>query len=325
MTTTHAHASTLIVGAGLTGSLVAHGLAAAGETVLVLDKGRGPGGRLSVRRTESGSFAHGCPLAATAAWVDALPAAHRRNLGLGDAPAASDPRVHALPKHLLGAMLEGRIEARFGMQVADIQRAGGLWQLRDADRRVLGEAQRLVLTAPPPQSAALLSELQPEWCARLRALELAPNWSVLLARDAAQAPPDWAALRPSSARVLAQEVLPGPDAACLAVRRWVVQLDAAFSVDLLEAEPSQVLEAVLGPLGLQPSDFRYAGAHRWRYARVLDPLPDPILLCETTALAVCGDAFAAATPSAPGHADLARCAASAAALLDRWRPRTAFA
>ncbi|SDD69956.1 NAD(P)-binding protein [Aquimonas voraii] len=317
MPTLPLQANTVVIGAGLTGSLIARGLSAAGDSVAVIDKGRGPGGRLSVRRTDSGSFAHGCPLSTVSAWLQALPREPLQALGLPDSPGVDDPRVQALPRHLL----EG-IASRFGAQVVRIERAGERWRLWDADAALLAEARRLVLTAPAPQSAALLAGLQPEWSRRLGALGLAPAWALLLAQDATRPGPDWAKLASPALRVLPQDSLPEADAAGPAVRRWVVQLGDAHSAALLEASPAQVLDAVLGLLGLGTADFLHSSAHRWRYARVLDPLPEPALVCARSELAVCGDAFAGTAGAAGPMADLQRCLASARALLDVWKYRT---
>ena len=53
----------VIVGAGVSGALVARRLTDAGWKVLVLDKGRGPGGRTSTRRTPEHAFDHGAQYA----------------------------------------------------------------------------------------------------------------------------------------------------------------------------------------------------------------------------------------------------------------------
>ena len=53
------HADCLIVGAGLAGLVATGSLQRRGFTVLVLDKGRGVGGRLATRSFEGGRFDYG--------------------------------------------------------------------------------------------------------------------------------------------------------------------------------------------------------------------------------------------------------------------------
>lgn len=299
-------ANTAIIGAGLTGAWIASGLASAGADVLVLDKGRGPGGRLSVRRSDCGSFAHGCPLEAIANWAGTLPADSLQARGLGSTMAASDPRLQALPRHLLAG-----VPTRYETQVARIERGEAGWRLLDASGSAIAEARRLVLTAPAPQSAALLHDLQPDWSRRLRALRCAPAWCVLLAQPADQAEPDWRRLAPGLAEVQAQDALPGEG-----TRRWVLQLSEAASIERLQDSPQALLQAVLSQLGSEPSQWLHAAAHRWRYARVCEPLHEPLLLDDALQLAVCGDAFAGGRDDS----DLQRCRRSAEALLQRWLP-----
>ncbi len=49
----------IIIGAGLAGLIAARELDAAGADVLVLDKGRSPGGRLATRRVGGATLDHG--------------------------------------------------------------------------------------------------------------------------------------------------------------------------------------------------------------------------------------------------------------------------
>ena len=57
------HSDFLVIGAGMAGLACAAALARSGARVTVLDKGRGPGGRMAARRVEIGgetvSFDHG--------------------------------------------------------------------------------------------------------------------------------------------------------------------------------------------------------------------------------------------------------------------------
>ena len=59
------HADILIIGAGLAGLSAANALQAAGHDVLVVDKGRGLGGRLAGRRIDNASFDHGAQFMTT--------------------------------------------------------------------------------------------------------------------------------------------------------------------------------------------------------------------------------------------------------------------
>jgi predicted NAD/FAD-dependent oxidoreductase len=263
-----------------------------------------------VRRSDWGSFAHGCPPAEVQR--HALAAAEvRQALALqGGGDAAADVAALALPRLLL----EG-IEARYQATVARIERSGGRWRLLDTEGGPLAEAARLVVTAPAPQSAALLAEVQPAWSQRLQALRWRPNWSLLLALPADVETPDWRAAGDWLARV--QEQMDPSDAVGPATaRRWVLQLSDAASKAVLEARPEAVLEALHERLGVRPG-WCHAAAHRWRFARVIEPLPDALLLDDSLQLAVCGDAFAAGQ----ADSDLGRCLASAGALISAWAER----
>jgi renalase len=59
MTTEKTSVDVIVIGAGLSGLIAAHTVQANGVRVVVLDKGRGVGGLLATRRTDSGVFDHG--------------------------------------------------------------------------------------------------------------------------------------------------------------------------------------------------------------------------------------------------------------------------
>jgi predicted NAD/FAD-dependent oxidoreductase len=59
MMTPDSHVDAIVIGAGVSGLIAARTVQANGARVLVLDKGRGVGGRLATRRTASGVFDHG--------------------------------------------------------------------------------------------------------------------------------------------------------------------------------------------------------------------------------------------------------------------------
>ncbi len=59
MITSTLQADVIVIGAGLSGLLAAGKLNASGYRVIVLDKGRGVGGRLATRRMDGAVFDHG--------------------------------------------------------------------------------------------------------------------------------------------------------------------------------------------------------------------------------------------------------------------------
>ena len=83
--TEEATADAIVIGAGLSGLIAAGTLQANGARVLVLDKGRGVGGRLATRRTHSGIFDHGAQF--FTAGDPQIPFAGRSVAGGGDRAA----------------------------------------------------------------------------------------------------------------------------------------------------------------------------------------------------------------------------------------------
>lgn len=171
-------ASIAIIGAGLAGLAAGRALADAGHTVTIFEKSRGVGGRAATRRAEGCSFDHGAQYfkaddAAAAALVAAGPAPAdigrpvwtfdaAGRIAAGDPAQNADPKwtwpagLTALPKYLARGL-----EVRTEVTVAALQEmgAGGResgFALLGADGQVLGAADRVLLTAPAPQSAAIV-------------------------------------------------------------------------------------------------------------------------------------------------------------------------
>lgn len=147
---------TVIVGAGISGLLLARALQARGESSLVLEKSRGFGGRLAVKRVGEAVFDSGAQFLtardpAFVALVDDW-----RKAGLLAAWPGSDsrligrPAMNAVPK----ALAEGLAVLR-EHKVTAARPDGAGWMLELENRSPLA-AHRLVLTCPVPQALALL-------------------------------------------------------------------------------------------------------------------------------------------------------------------------
>ncbi|MDP1874157.1 NAD(P)/FAD-dependent oxidoreductase [Phenylobacterium sp.] len=300
-----------VIGAGMAGLSCAQALSAAGHAVQVLDKGRGPGGRMSTRRTalEAGevSFDHGAQFFTVrdpafaeraAAWVEAGVAAPW--------PAAGPEAMVGVPgmNAPIRAMAQG-LDVTWQARVDEIARAGEAWRLGGEGFAPLS-ADAVVVATPSEQAAALLAEVAPDMAAQAAAVISEPCWTVMAAFAAPLTLPDvvreagplaWAA------RNSAKPGRTGPEA-------WVLQASPDWSRDHLEDAADTVAEALLDLLAKaegQPLPARLSlQAHRWRYARTTAQGGAPLWSAEMW-IGACGDWLARARVEAAwrsGH-DLA--------------------
>lgn len=165
----------VIVGAGVSGLLAARKLERAGWETVVLDKGRGVGGRMATRRVADGVFDHGAQFFTARSdefkklveeWLEAG-AAVEWSRGFADAGGERPPDRHpryrgssgmtSIPKHLAGGL-----DVRTGERAVHVLRSGAGWEARtESGLAEYGDA--LLLTAPAPQSLALVGGLVPTY------------------------------------------------------------------------------------------------------------------------------------------------------------------
>ena len=173
MTDSHRY-DVVVVGAGLSGLMAATELGRAGRRVLLLDKGRGVGGRMATRRVSTkwgeASVDHGAQFFTARSpeftalvdqwigegvvreWCRGFSAA-----GDGYPRYAATGGMNALAKHL-AASLPSSVDVRCDATVQGVaERAGsGSITVRWADDQA--DASVVVLTAPVPQSLEMLDE-----------------------------------------------------------------------------------------------------------------------------------------------------------------------
>jgi predicted NAD/FAD-dependent oxidoreductase len=203
----------LVVGAGVAGLACARALGAAGARVLVVDKGRRPGGRASTRRlAQSGSewrLDHGAQFVrcASRGLAEALDAMRSEGLVApwsapvlrigpdGAVTGDDDARARQVPvggMSGLCAYLARGVEVRCSTLVAALEVRGDAVRarVRDAaagsataeprtiEQRTIEsatiEASCVVVTAPAPQAAALVGAADPALAARAARAQFAP-------------------------------------------------------------------------------------------------------------------------------------------------------
>ena len=260
----------------MAGIACARGLKDAGKDPLILDKGRGIGGRLATRRTKEGwPFDHGAQYVRPKSdGFAATIAAGVSPWKVDDGPAAfvGTPGMSGLAKSLASDL-----DIRSGTEVTSIEGTGTYWTVNTTEHSF--ETDTLILTAPAPQTAALISSDHPLY-AQVQSAEMLPNLTLMVGFGDARPAPGFVARRDPHdpiawiAHNSAKPERPEMDA-------WVAQASLAYSREHLETDKVSIAKGMLpllcDRLGIDPSHARYASAHRWRYATVGTPVGQPYL------------------------------------------------
>lgn len=262
-----------IVRAGMAGLACAEGLACQGHEVALLDKGRGPGGRMSTRRlpTPAGEahFDHG------AQYFTVRDEGFRRRVDAWIAEGAAAPWPSAGSQAYVGVpamnapvrkMANGQT-VHWSALVTQIESFGHGWRLF-VERGDVVDVDAAIIAVPAEQASALLASVAPDLTARAGTAPSEPCWTVMLAFSEAVAVArncwrgddviGWAARNNSKPR------RSGPES-------WVAQASPDWSKRHLEADPDWVaitLKAALSNLletELPPAIGQ--ASHRWRFAR----------------------------------------------------------
>jgi renalase len=284
----------VIIGSGMAGLACARHLKAAGREPMVLDKGRGIGGRMATRRVEIGEaatgFDHGAQYftirdpdfrhalssvtSSIAAWED----------GSGEPRFVGQPGMSSLPKALAVGL-----EVQQGIEITAIRREGAGWRLESSSGPIL--ARQVVMTIPAPQASRLLGREHP-LSKSLDAVAMAPCLTLMAAFPAGSPSPFINRLSETEplAWIAQDSSKPGRNPG---LTSWVAQASPDWSAAHLEETPESLARLMLPLLaramGAEPDRAVHAAAHRWRHARMTVPLGAPYLANEEGTLWLGGD------------------------------------
>jgi predicted NAD/FAD-dependent oxidoreductase len=292
-----------IVGAGVAGLAAAQELARAGHGVVVYEKSRGLGGRVTTRRVEGCAVDHGAqlvkaPTPELAALVGAIPGAYdiTRPVWIFEAGGpirAGDPAQNAEPKwtwpgglSALGKQLGHGLDVRREQTVTALAGGPGAYTVRCGERED-GPYAAVILTAPAPQTAAILERSTVDPAIRDTLLAaLAPAryrlcLSVALAYRRRPERPWYAAVNVDRAHPISwlacEHAKPGraPDGLGLLLAQmapgwteanWDALPKGTYQGEALPPAAREVHRLVEELLGEDLGAPLWADAHRWRYA-----------------------------------------------------------
>ncbi len=290
---------TVVVGAGLSGLLVARELRRRGAMVIVLEKSRGLGGRLATKRVGPAVFDQGAQFF-TAREGDPFCAELKVWVAAGVATSWNDGdkrRWIGRPSMTgIGKWLAEELDVRRSHKVTALHHHDcGCWEI-DIEGAGMMRAERLVLSAPVPQSLALLAAggvaLPDPLATALAELSYHPCLALLVALDGPSAvPAGGCALTEGPLRWVADNAKKGTSAA----ERGAITLHAspAFSAahygESAEAIAAQLLPEARVWCG--ESAVTSTTLHRWRYSEPINTYAEPCVWLPDLALGFCGDGF----------------------------------
>lgn len=261
----------LIIGGGMAGLSAATALASTGRRIVVLDKGRGPGGRMATRRVEiegaQASFDHGAQYFTArdpafreqvAQWEQAGIAA--RWPAAGEDAWVGTPGMNACVRHMATGL-----DMRWAVRAERLHRDGALWRVEAGEEAFT--ASTILVAVPAEQAAALLPDVAPEMAALAAGVVSAPCWAVMAGfaerlplADAFRSdagPVSWAARNAAK---------PGRGG----LETWVIHASPARSRDLIDLPRDEVAGILLADFfaaaGIAPTAPVHCDAHRWLYA-----------------------------------------------------------
>jgi hypothetical protein len=291
--------SCLIVGAGMAGLTAAGALQARGWSVVLLDKGRGVGGRMATRRIGESRLDHGAQFF-TVRDARFQEAAHRWERAgwvgpwfaeSGHVRYRASGGMNALAKHL-----SEPFDVRTETKVAQAEPADDGWRVT-TEAGELFRAGALLLTPPAQQSAALLGTCLERFpsaiASALNGVDYDPCFALLVVLDGASQVPPPGYIRPGGGPVewIADNTQKGISAGAAAL---TIHARADFSRQYLEAPQEDVanllLEAARPWFGGQVTAWNL---HRWRYSRPVEGGQSPLCLFaqQPACLAIAGDAW----------------------------------
>ncbi|MCJ8168086.1 NAD(P)/FAD-dependent oxidoreductase [Atopomonas sediminilitoris] len=296
-----------IIGAGIAGLAAAQALRASRRKVIVFDKSRGSGGRLSSKRSEVGNLDLGAQYFTARERHFSTQVQVWRELGLVDSwqphlyqsrhgvlsysadeqqRFVGTPRMSALTRSLCAG-----IDCQFATRISTLENTPQGWLLHDSEGQPHGPFSHVIVATPAPQAVPLLAASQ-SLSQAAAAVAMLPTWAVALQFAAPLATPveacfvqhnplDWIARSQSK---------PGREHSGDV---WIGHGSSAWSAAHLELSPDEICEHLRGALaevlGCTVPAPTWQLAHRWLYARPEHSHDHGALADPAMGLYACGD------------------------------------
>lgn len=307
-----------VIGAGISGLCAARTLADHGLPVTVFDKGHSVGGRMSSRRVEGHMiFDHGAQYftardprfrryvdswlqqGVVARWPDLESDPSQKIVELKHGKVREEPETNerfvgspsmsAICRHLATDL---NIQTQ--TQVGKIELVEEGIHLTDKAGRMLGTFERVIVTAPAPQTAALLVDF-PELALPISKIQMQPCWAVMASFER-PITNNWvgAFIHESVLTWVARNgTKPDRSTSPMNVEHVVLHADHKWTEENWERSADEVAQELLATFwqdsGIPPQSPLHLKAHRWKFAIPVDPPNARCFFDAESAIAACGD------------------------------------
>jgi len=176
----------IILGSGIAGLAAARLAKKDDKSVLVVDKGRRLGGRVSTRRKNGFLFNHGAQFVTAkgnefaALLADARKAGSLKDWGIGPAKTVQigTPSMRDLPQ-----FMARDTEIRQQIEVTRVAHIGPYIGFFD-NASLIALGRQAIISAPAPQTARLLANIYPDLAATAELAKYDPCWTIMLGLEA---------------------------------------------------------------------------------------------------------------------------------------------
>ena len=287
----------LVLGSGIAGLAAARLAEDDGKRVLMIDKGRRLGGRVSTRRQDGFVFNHGAQFVTAKGTEFANLLAKAKAAGnIKDWQISNDkivqigtPSMRDLPQFMAtGLMINQQTE------ITKITHHGGHLGFFDKDGLV-ATGRQAIITAPAAQTAKLLADIYPELAATAGLASYDPCWTIMLGLEDDHGL-GTEPLRDEAAGIAlgVPEFTRSNQQSSLDAPTLTIQATGAWSQQHLQDDPQVVIKSlcqIWQNLGGKPlGKIITSAAHRWLYAKVTTAAPnDAPRLSHDGKLAIAGD------------------------------------
>lgn len=294
-----------IIGAGITGLTIGYKLQEKGWKVEIFDKGRAVGGRTSSRRTEWGYLDHGAQYLTirnpkfeefinTYLPPDLLIPWKANFARLEDNKIVCEElkEIRYTPPHSMSSLcrnLAARLSVKTQTRISKIIPENN-WILEDINGNHHGPFDLVIITAPPAQTAELLSK-HSLLAQGIAGVEMWPCWTLMLVTENKVELP-WGGIK-CHHPILGWIALNNSKPERGQLTSIIVQANWEWSAENAEKKRELVedilQQAAEQALKINFSNIKYKSVHLWRYAAPKNVAKQPYFFDWTNYLAAAGD------------------------------------